>query len=112
MKILLDHCLNWRLKRSFPLHDVLSAGEMGWERLTNGNLLATAAHEGFEILLTVDRNMVHQQNPRHLPISVMLIVVVSNEIHNVLPLVPRIEREIARMMPRTVIEIHADATDE
>jgi len=74
MKILLDHCLNWRLKRSFSLHDVLSAGEMGWERLTNGNLLATAAHEGFEILLTVDRNMVHQQNPRHLPISVMLIV--------------------------------------
>jgi len=59
VKILLDHCLPHRLKKSFPAHKVLTAGEMGWEGLQNGDLLAAAASQ-FDVVLTIDKNLKHQ----------------------------------------------------
>jgi predicted nuclease of predicted toxin-antitoxin system len=61
MRILLDHCVDWRLSRSLPAHEVKSAQEMGWEQLRNGDLL-TAASAQFDVLLTVDQKMKSQQN--------------------------------------------------
>jgi hypothetical protein len=36
--------------------------ERGWDQLVNGELIAAAEAEGFEILLTTDKNMRYQQN--------------------------------------------------
>jgi len=41
---------------------VVEAIERGWDRLVNGELIAAAEAEGFDILLTTDRNMRYQQN--------------------------------------------------
>ena len=43
-------------------HVVEEARDRGWDRLTNGDLLRAAEAAGFEILLTTDRNILHQQN--------------------------------------------------
>ena len=43
-------------------HIVVEAIERGWDRLLNGELLAVAEAEGFELLLTTDKNMRYQQN--------------------------------------------------
>jgi len=40
----------------------VEALERGWDRLTNGELIAAAEAAGFEVLLTTDKNMRYQQN--------------------------------------------------
>ncbi|MBI2987920.1 MAG: hypothetical protein HYY45_14245 [Deltaproteobacteria bacterium] len=51
------------------LHHVIVRGiewktafQRGWSTLSNGELLATAEQEGFEVFVTTDRNLRDQQN--------------------------------------------------
>ncbi len=39
-----------------------TALEMGWDRFENGSLLTAAEAEGFQLLVTCDRNLRYQQN--------------------------------------------------
>jgi len=43
-------------------HKVKKAKDMGWDTLSNGDLLRAAEEAGFEILLTTDKNIQYQQN--------------------------------------------------
>ena len=53
MTILLDHCLDWRLKRFLPSHQVRTTYEMGWDLFSNGCLLSLVEAQ-FDVLLSVD----------------------------------------------------------
>ena len=61
MRILLDECVNPRLKSAFPGHSVKTLPEMGWRGLTNGELLALAEGQ-FDVFVTLDKNLEHEQN--------------------------------------------------
>ena len=45
-----------------PGHAIHTAQSRGWETLGNGALLNAAEAAGFELLLTTDRRIRHQQN--------------------------------------------------
>lgn len=62
MRIILDQNLTEYLRDLLPGHDVKHASEMGWSRLSNGDLLDAAAKAGFDALLTGDKNLLYQQN--------------------------------------------------
>jgi hypothetical protein len=62
MRILFDHNTPYGLARHLEGHIVSHAEECGWDRLTNGDLLAAAEKAGFNLLLTADKNMRYQQN--------------------------------------------------
>ena len=51
-----------------------TARERGWDSLGNGELIDRADQEGYEILITTDQSMRHQQNlaGRRLSIVVLL----------------------------------------
>ena len=66
MRILLDESLPIELQSELPDHDTRTVQAMGWSGLKNGELLARAA-DLFEVFLTVDQNLPHQQNLRKLP---------------------------------------------
>ena len=87
MKILLDHCLDWRLKRSLPGHTVKAAGKLGWGNLKDGVLLSKAARE-FDVLVTSDKNLPYQQNLRAFDLAVVILDVPSNRIEDCLPKMP------------------------
>ena len=57
MKILLDECVTKRLKPHLSQHEVASVTEKGWSGLKNGQLMAAASGEGFDIILTIDKNL-------------------------------------------------------
>ena len=44
---------------------------MGWDRLTNGDLLTAPEQGGFEVFITADRNIRYQQNLAGRQISII-----------------------------------------
>jgi len=62
MRILFDHNAPQGIARHLVGHSITEAKERGWDRLTNGDLLAAAEKAGFHVLLTADKNMCYQQN--------------------------------------------------
>jgi predicted nuclease of predicted toxin-antitoxin system len=65
VKVLLDHNLPHKLRTELSAvteHEIVTASYLGWGELKNGELLAAAQANGFEVLVTGDRNLVYQQN--------------------------------------------------
>ena len=61
------------LRRHLPGPEVKEAFELGWERLSNGELLNAAEKDGFEILITADKNIRYQQNLTGRKIALIVI---------------------------------------
>lgn len=62
MLILFDNGTPAPLKRALQGHVVVEAIDRGWDMLANGELIAAAEAEGFEVLVTTDKTMRYQQN--------------------------------------------------
>jgi hypothetical protein len=77
MKILFDQGTPVPLRRHLPRHDVVTAAEMDWSQLTNGELLAAATEAGFEVLVTTDQNLRYQQNLKDRRIAVVVLMTAS-----------------------------------
>jgi hypothetical protein len=60
MRILLDECVDQRLRFSFTTHDCQTAGYAQLSGLKNGALLDAAEGAGFNVLVTTDRAIPHQ----------------------------------------------------
>ena len=69
---------------------------MGWATIKNGELLSLAAAE-FDVFVTVDRNLSFQQNLSRFDIAVIVLRAHSNQLKDLLPLVPK----ILAMLPTT-----------
>ena len=72
--ILLDENMSYRLVRRFPKGvQVRTALWMGWGGKRNGELLRLAAEERFDVLVTLDKTMAFEQNPKTLPLPVIVL---------------------------------------
>ena len=90
MRILLDECLPARLGRDLVGHEVSTAPKMGWSGLKNGALLTRAVAAGFEIFLTVDKNLPKQQKLTAYAIAVVVLRCATNDIDDLRKLVPAV----------------------
>lgn len=54
-----------------------TAFERGWSTLKNGELLVAAEAEGFDVLLTTDTHLEHQQNLASRKIAVVVLSTTS-----------------------------------
>ena len=71
MNILLDENLDWRLGRELTGHRVSSVPLIGWAGVKNGELLRRAEAQ-FDVLVTMDKGIYHQQN-----LSGMRLIIVA-----------------------------------
>lgn len=76
MRILFDQGAPVPLKLHLTGHHVETAYELGWSRLTNGDLLA-AAEGRFDALVTTDRNLRHQQSLAGRKLAVLVLPTTS-----------------------------------
>jgi predicted nuclease of predicted toxin-antitoxin system len=108
MRALLDECLPRPLHRYFKNAgmDVLSVHEMGWDGILNGELLNLMIANGFEVLITIDKNLQHQQNLSDAKIALITIKASSNKIKDLKPAMPRVLNALIGIAPgqRIVIE--------
>jgi PIN like domain len=107
MRILLDECVPRRLRQEFPGHDVHTVAEMGWSGKKNGELLQLMAGQGFEVLLTVDQRIRHQQNLQALGVGVVVLVAATNRLADLVPLMPSALARLGSIQPGDVVEITA-----
>jgi predicted nuclease of predicted toxin-antitoxin system len=98
MRVFLDECVDWRLARDLVGHQIMTARQMGWSSIENGQLLALAAQE-FDVFVTVDRNLSYQQNLTAVPISVIVLRAATNRLAELRLLVPEVLAAIGSAKP-------------
>ena len=77
---------------------------MSWGGKRNGELLQLAATE-FDVLLTADQNLEHQQNIGMLPVAVVVLVAPTNRIQSLHPLMPAILQTLQTLAPRQLARV-------
>ena len=87
MRILLDESVPRQFARLLEGHEVQTVPRRGWAGIRNGELLRRAATE-FDVFVTVDQNLQHQQNLSQFPVAVAVLVVHDNRIETLEPLAP------------------------
>ena len=106
MKVLLDECLPKKLKREVQADVVRTVPKMGWAGTKNGALLRLVERE-FDVLLTNDRNLEHQQNLKQFALAVVVLVAVTNDIEDLKPLMPAANQAISMISAREIKYIKA-----
>ena len=77
MRVLFDQGTPVLLRRHLSNHLVETAFELGWSTLRNGALLDRAEAEGFELLITTDQSLHHQQNLAGRRLAVLVLMSTS-----------------------------------
>ena len=107
MRVLLDENVDRWLKRLFDDEfDVVTVPERGWSGRKNGDLLR-AAEQDFDVLVTMDRNMEHQQNLDAFNLGVVLVTAGSNRRRDVAPAMPRVNPALRRVRAGELVVIEA-----
>ena len=104
MKPLLDECVPRRLKRDFTGCEISTINEAGYKGLKNGNLIRTASDE-FQVLITVDKNIEHQQSKKDLPLAIIILAAKSNRYESLSPLIPEALRVLETIKTGEIIKI-------
>ena len=73
MRILFDHGTPSGIAGALLAHEVTEARKLGWERISNGELLKLADGAGFDLLLTTDKNVRYQQNLAGRRVSIVVL---------------------------------------
>lgn len=104
MKIILDECLPRRLVRDLRPHPVTTVPREGWASIKNGALLKLIIPD-FDIFITLDSNLVHQQNLEDVDLCVITLHAVNSRYETLQPLVPEIRKAIADARPGLLIHL-------
>lgn len=105
MKLLLDECLPRKLKREFAGHEVFTVDEAGFKGLKNGALIQSAVEKNFAVLVSVDKNIKHQQNKANLSIAILVLSAKNNRIESLLPLMRKALEVLEKIKEGEIITI-------
>jgi len=101
MKILLDECMDWRLMRDLPEHEVKSVKQQGWAALKNGALLAQAT-QLFDVFITVDKNLPFQNYLQLHSIAIVVLDASPNILSVYRALLPQLKKTLTDIKPQTL----------
>ena len=101
MRVLLDECLDQRLRFELAGHDVHTVPEMGWAGTPNGQLLALA-EEQFEAFVTLDLNLPYQQQLAKYRLAVFLLRAPTSKLSDLQPLMAYLRSQLDAAQPGQV----------
>lgn len=105
MKLLLDENLPERLKRDFAEYEIFTVRDKSWNSKKNGELLELMLAENFNVLITFDQNLEHQQNFEKYSITVFVLVAENNTYQILSELVPIMKMELEKPLRVDAIKI-------
>src|SRR5260370_42289985 len=90
MRLLLDECLPRRAKFLFAEagHECETVRDPGFSGKENGQMIELAEKK-LEVLITIDKNIRHQQNITGRNIAILIITAASNDLDDIRPQSPQ-----------------------
>jgi hypothetical protein len=104
MRILIDECLDWRLKREFPGHVAVTVTDMGWGGVKNGALLSLAQSQ-FDVFISGAKNLQFQQNLTNYSLAIVVLLTASTRLADTLPLLPKVLAVLPQLTAGTLTVI-------
>lgn len=105
MRLLIDECVDERLRLYFPDHDCQTVRFANLAGLKNGRLLSAAEAAGFDVLITVDQSIEDQQNLTQRKIAVLILCALTNRLRHLEPLIPAALAALASIESGQVVRI-------
>lgn len=99
-RVLLDPCVPRGVAKELP-HCEVKSFHQGWAALKNGELLRAAQNAGFEVFITSDKNIRHQQQIAGMPLAIMP----TNRLQSLLSLFSLIAQTVDAARPGSFHEI-------
>jgi hypothetical protein len=102
MRILLDECVHAGIRKVFVGHSVTTVPQAGWSGIKNGKLLELIAGN-YDVFLTIDQNIRHQQNLEGFPFTILFVAVPDNTMESYQPLFGAMLSAVAAATPGAVV---------
>ena len=99
MRILLDENIPKRLKFDFPVDDeVRTVQELNWQGKKNGELLGLITFAGFDLFITLDKNLRFQQNLERFSIQIIILDALDSRYITLQPLIIKVTRTLSKKL--------------
>ncbi|MBP9933132.1 MAG: DUF5615 family PIN-like protein [Chitinophagaceae bacterium] len=95
MKILLDECVSKRLKGHLLEFEVYTVRELNLGGIKNGELMAFCVNNHFDVLLTIDKNLMFQQNLDKYPVTIIVLNCLTSKIEELVTFLPSFKKQIS-----------------
>lgn len=105
MRLLIDECIDERLRHEFPVHECQTARYAQLAGLKNGRLLLAAETAGFDVIVTVDQSIPWQQNLADCNIALLIFCAPTNRLSDLQRLVPAALAALNVIQPGHVVRI-------
>lgn len=97
MKILLDECVTKRLKPYLTAFEVFTVSEMNWNGVKNGKLMVLCIDNGFDLLLTIDKSLMYQQNLDKYKLTIAVLNSVTSKIEELILFIPSFKEQVDKL---------------
>jgi len=97
MKILLDECVTKRLKKHLEEFEVFTVRELGLSGVKNGELMSYCIENNFDILLTIDKNLMFQQNLEKYPFTIVILNCMTSKIEELVTFLPSFKIQVDKL---------------
>ena len=104
MRVLLDECVNPRLRRAFAAHEVVTVSEAEWLTLPDNELL-TLAQGNFDVFVTIDNGFAYQHNLQRLSFGIVIVHAPANTLEFYEPMFDEIRQAAETVKPGEVIHV-------
>lgn len=86
-------------------HQIRTVAEMGWRGTKNGELLRRMREAGFDVMLTADRHIEHQQNIARSGVGLVIMHPRRVRMQELVPLAPAVLDALDAVEPGVVIHV-------
>lgn len=97
MKILLDECVTKHLKKHLEEFEVFTVRELNLGGIKNGALLTYCVENGFDILLTIDKNLLFQHNLNKYPVTIVVLNSLTSKIEELITFIPSFKLQVDQL---------------
>ena len=105
MRVLLDENMPRQLMGLFESGiEVATVGQLGWKGKKNGELLRIAQHD-FDVFVTMDGGIPHQQNLSRIQMGIVLLEVRSNRYEDLAPLMGQVNEALKTLKKGQVVRV-------
>ena len=85
---------NQTFEKQLVEFEVFTVRELELSGIKNGKLMTYCAENNFDILLTIDKNLMFQQNLEKYPVTIVVFNCLSSKIEELALFIPSFEKQI------------------